>query len=317
MSYYKVSPESLANMRALMAQAEAENGSWDPVQWGEVAKELAASSAPLPLDAAVSDAEVVDGKNEPLGMDAAMHNTLNGVADRLHHLGGAYARGNIIRQEEILGAERALRYVVSHLEAAQDLQNPDSDVKANRLGALRLLWEHLGNVPRTGDGVSLAAPFLHFPKGTESHAVWHWFEAQDRRFVVAEAMIVGAPKGGNSPGGGGKPDNPVVIYCQEKGVFVGNFLGLGFWSMLDPGGQAAAPTFPGEQAARDYVSTWPEDEEKAGLRFVPVVPDQGDYASIEACVGAGLPSWQQMLDRAEAIQSAQIISHASQSIQLH
>ena len=41
----------------------------------------------------------------------------------------------------------------------------------------------------------------------------------------------------------------IVIFHEEMGVYLGNALGLGFWSMLDPAGQTSAVCFPDEDAA--------------------------------------------------------------------
>jgi hypothetical protein len=83
----------------------------------------------------------------------------------------------------------------------------------------------------------------------------------------------------------------VVIYSKEDGVYLGSFLGLGFWTNLDTAGQSSAVTFPSEQAARDYMATW-DTPPPADVQVVDVVPDDGpNGASIAACVQAGLPAW--------------------------
>src|SRR5690606_39754669 len=38
----------------------------------------------------------------------------------------------------------------------------------------------------------------------------------------------------------------VVITHPDMGIYLGNFIGLGFWSLLDSVGQNAAPTFDSE-----------------------------------------------------------------------
>jgi hypothetical protein len=83
----------------------------------------------------------------------------------------------------------------------------------------------------------------------------------------------------------------VVIYSKEDGVYLGSFLGLGFWTNLDTAGQSSAVTFPSEQAARDYMATW-DTPAPADVQVVDVVPDDGpNGASVAACVQAGLPAW--------------------------
>ena len=50
------------------------------------------------------------------------------------------------------------------------------------------LWDRLAGIPVTRDGACLETPFLHFAKGAEKEAVWHWFEAQNALFVVGDAL---------------------------------------------------------------------------------------------------------------------------------
>lgn len=47
------------------------------------------------------------------------------------------------------------------------------------------LWRAFGDLPVTDDGRTMT-PFLHFPRGTQREEVWHWFEAQNPEFSVAE-----------------------------------------------------------------------------------------------------------------------------------
>lgn len=82
----------------------------------------------------------------------------------------------------------------------------------------------------------------------------------------------------------------VLITHPEMGVFLGACLGMGFWSKLDSAGQPSAVTFDNQDQAKDFLFTCVGDEYQ-GIVFVPVVPDQGDYASVEACVAAGQDAW--------------------------
>ncbi|WP_044275859.1 hypothetical protein [Burkholderia gladioli] len=81
----------------------------------------------------------------------------------------------------------------------------------------------------------------------------------------------------------------VVLYSERDGVYLGSCLGLGFWSKLDPAGQTHAFTFPGEAEARAAMETW--DTLPGDVRLVEVAPDQAGYASMAACIAAGLPGW--------------------------
>lgn len=89
-----------------------------------------------------------------------------------------------------------------------------------------------------------------------------------------------------------------VIYTPELGVYLGNCMGMGFWSKLDPVGQPAAVTFETPDKAQQHVNTW-DTKPAAILLFVAVVADVGAdedrpsmyWASVTACVAAGLPAW--------------------------
>lgn len=81
----------------------------------------------------------------------------------------------------------------------------------------------------------------------------------------------------------------VVIYSEELGVYLGAFLGMGFWSKLDSGGQDHAPTFPSQSEAAEFADSLGRPDND--LRFLNVTPDEGSFASIQACVNVGLPSW--------------------------
>jgi len=81
-----------------------------------------------------------------------------------------------------------------------------------------------------------------------------------------------------------------VIVHPEMGVYLGSCLGLGFWSKLDPVGQAAAATFDSVEDAETFMGAW-ESGRPAGVTFTEVVPDLGTHASPEACVAAGLDRW--------------------------
>lgn len=81
-----------------------------------------------------------------------------------------------------------------------------------------------------------------------------------------------------------------VITHIESGVYLGSFWGMGFWSKLDPVGQPAAITFSTAQEAEDHMSMW-DDGKPEGITLHLVIPDNGEYASIAACVTAGLEGW--------------------------
>lgn len=83
----------------------------------------------------------------------------------------------------------------------------------------------------------------------------------------------------------------VVIVHPRDGVFLGEAMGLGFWSKLDPVGQDAAPTFTSVTEAERFMRSW-EGGRPEGVVFRAVETDRnGTHASLEACVKAGLPAW--------------------------
>lgn len=80
-----------------------------------------------------------------------------------------------------------------------------------------------------------------------------------------------------------------VLYHPSFGIYLGSFLGLGFWSQLDPCGQPEAVVFESEVEADQYVSSW--DNPVPGCYPVKVLTARPDYATIAECVLANLPSW--------------------------
>jgi len=87
----------------------------------------------------------------------------------------------------------------------------------------------------------------------------------------------------------------VVIAHPSNGVYLGSALGLGFWSQLDPAGQDSAVTFESVEDAESYMATW-DSGRPEGVYCVPIMPDKGNYASMAACVAAGLQSWGDALE---------------------
>lgn len=91
-----------------------------------------------------------------------------------------------------------------------------------------------------------------------------------------------------------------LLFSPEDGIYIGNALGLGFWSKLDPVNQPAAVTFPTPDEAFAHVlacggrEAWPKELEVKPVKVqVPCMPRPEDmvYATIAECVAAGLPGW--------------------------
>ncbi|CAG9184488.1 hypothetical protein [Cupriavidus pampae] len=83
----------------------------------------------------------------------------------------------------------------------------------------------------------------------------------------------------------------VVIYSPTDGVFLGECLGVAFWSNLETADQPSAAAFPSVTHALQFMSTW-QTPPPSDIQYVWVEPDVGGtHASIAACVRAGLPAW--------------------------
>ncbi|WP_371436218.1 hypothetical protein [Polaromonas sp.] len=82
----------------------------------------------------------------------------------------------------------------------------------------------------------------------------------------------------------------VVITHPEMGIYLGNCMGLGFWSKIDAVGQPSAVTFVSKEDATEFMKTW-DGGVPEGVDFKEVVPADGGFASIAACVAAGLEPW--------------------------
>ena len=83
-----------------------------------------------------------------------------------------------------------------------------------------------------------------------------------------------------------------LIADPEMGIYVGNCMGLGFWTKSDPAGQDSAVTFPSSFEAEAHMATW--DCGRPGAAWIVPVTVSGkddNYASIDECVAAGFPRW--------------------------
>ncbi len=81
-----------------------------------------------------------------------------------------------------------------------------------------------------------------------------------------------------------------VIVSPDDGIYIGSCMGMGFWTKLDPVGQTSVVTFDSIQEAEDCMATW-KCGRPTGVTFHEVNPDDGIYASVQACVHAGLEGW--------------------------
>lgn len=82
-----------------------------------------------------------------------------------------------------------------------------------------------------------------------------------------------------------------VAYSEEQGVYLGECLGLGFWSKLDPAGQDSATTFATPQEFWDLARTW-ETPPPTDTVTRPVVCADPQWAAVGECEATGLPKWE-------------------------
>lgn len=95
------------------------------------------------------------------------------------------------------------------------------------------------------------------------------------------------------------PEKAYVIYNEELGVYIGDFLGASFWSNLDPVGQNCAVAFTDGEVINSILERFKKYDKKHGHDFsyklvgVDVSHIEGTrlYASVDSCVNAGLPAW--------------------------
>jgi len=116
-----------------------------------------------------------------------------------------------------------------------------------------------------------------------------WGNADDNDELIES--LCGNPV---TPSGMALAKKALVITDAEMGIYLGGAMGLGFWSILDPVGQPSAVTFPSEDEAEQFMASW-DSGRPPGAVLVAVYPDDIDgntyYASIDACVAAGLKGW--------------------------
>lgn len=80
----------------------------------------------------------------------------------------------------------------------------------------------------------------------------------------------------------------VVITHEKQGIYVGNALGFGFWSMLDTAGQTEVPTFENERQAREHVASWIDHNDPDDYRYVEVKAQAEMSATADELAAAGL-----------------------------
>lgn len=89
-----------------------------------------------------------------------------------------------------------------------------------------------------------------------------------------------------------------VINHPERGVYLGNFMGLGIWSKLDSCYQPAAVTFQTIEEAEAVMATW-DSGRPSGIELIKVIADDGEYASMKSCMASGIEEWEDKIPDTE------------------
>lgn len=109
-----------------------------------------------------------------------------------------------------------------------------------------------------------------------------------------------------------------VIVHREWGVYVGNCLGLGFFSLLDCAGQDCAVTFPSQAEAEAHINSWePPSQPIENFQFYDVAPENPAYATPDELEVAGIPK--EMIEpiKTEARQMREIEADEAKAHRLH
>lgn len=82
-----------------------------------------------------------------------------------------------------------------------------------------------------------------------------------------------------------------IIVSKEAGVFLGECLGMLFWSELDAVGQGSAISFVTRQRADDLVAENPEAFPMDDINIIPVKTSDLYWASMAECMLSGVKDW--------------------------
>lgn len=91
----------------------------------------------------------------------------------------------------------------------------------------------------------------------------------------------------------------VVIYHDKQGVFLGQFLGLAFWSKIETGWQPSAPMFTKSEAeefmreALTFMGSEDVEKELEEYQFLVVEKySNPDAADMTECMMIGIEPWE-------------------------
>ena len=69
-----------------------------------------------------------------------------------------------------------------------------------------------------------------------------------------------------------------LLYTESEGYFIGEMMGMGFWTNMDRAGQTHCVTFPNPRVAKQYSKSWTTPLE--GLE-VKEIETEEEYISFE------------------------------------
>lgn len=81
----------------------------------------------------------------------------------------------------------------------------------------------------------------------------------------------------------------IVVTRKSWGIYLGNAMGMGFWTLMDCVGQDQAATFVSEAQAVEHVRSWEEENNPNDFSYHAVECAADRYATAEELLLAGLP----------------------------
>jgi hypothetical protein len=83
-------------------------------------------------------------------------------------------------------------------------------------------------------------------------------------------------------------NNRTIIFHDEMGVFVGQNMGLAFWSMLECAGQWNVAIFLNEKDARELIAEWKPAQDPDNYQYKEVKTKYRTHATIAELLKAGV-----------------------------
>lgn len=80
----------------------------------------------------------------------------------------------------------------------------------------------------------------------------------------------------------------IVIVHPEMGIYLGNSMGLAYWSLMDTAGQYRAAAIASERQAREHIAAWEPPQDADSFRYVLVETTDENFATYQELFAAGL-----------------------------